>query len=131
MAQFNPVPAYARLEDQLDAVGQRVRGQRIVGGAAWFVAVAVAATWAAALGAHATGTGRWAEAISAAWAVVLAAAAAAWVILPLLMRVPALRVARMLESRVPGLHNGLTNAVLLARADDLRTARTCRPSSTR
>ena len=31
-------------------------------------------------------------------------------------------MARLLESRVPGLHNGLTNSVLLARADDLQAS---------
>ncbi len=120
MAQFPPAAAYLQIADRLDAVGQKVRGQRIVRGFARFAAVAVAATWAATLAAHALGDSRWVVTVRAAWALSLAAAAGAWVLRPLLSRAPAVRVARMLEARVPGLHNGLTNAVLLARAEDLR-----------
>ena len=122
MAQFTPSAAsLLAIEDQLDAVGQQVRGQRIVGGAVRFAAAAVAATWAAVLAAHLLGgTTRWTVAVLAAWAVALVAAAAAWVVRPLLMRSPAVRVARMLEAKLPGLHNGLTNAVLLSRATDLQ-----------
>ena len=113
MAQLTHAAAYLAIEDHLDAVGQRVRGQRIVRGAALFVAAAVVSTWAAALAAHGVGQSRWTWAVLAAWVVALVAAAVAWVLRPLLMRAPAVGVARMLEGRVPGLDNGLTNAVLL------------------
>ena len=120
MAQFPPAAAYLQIADRLDAVGQQMRGQRIVRGAVLFATTAGATTWAAALAADAIGTGRWTAAVLAAWAVVVVAAAVAWVVRPLLMRAPSLHVARLLETRLPGLHNGLTNAVLLSRADDLR-----------
>ena len=120
MAQFTPAAAYLRIEDRLDAVGQQVRGRRIVRGFALFAAAAVAATWAAVLLAHFAGESRWAWVVLAGWVVALVAAAAVWVLGPLLTRTPAVRVARLLEAKVPGLNNGLTNAVLLARADDLR-----------
>ncbi len=121
MTQFTPAAAaYLPIEDQLDAIGQRVRGQRIVRGAVLFGVTALVATWAAALAAHAIGTGRWTWAVLAAWGVAVVAAAVAWVVRPLLSRAPAVRVARLLDAKVPGLHDGLTNAVLLARRDDLR-----------
>jgi hypothetical protein len=125
MAQFTPSAAYLAIEDRLDAVGQQVRGQRIVRGAVLFLAAAVVVTWVAALAAHfigdaSGGTSRWTWVVLAAWAVALVAAAVAWVVRPLLIRAPAVRVARMLESRIPGLNNGLTNAVLLSRARDLQ-----------
>ena len=84
MAQLTPSAAsLLAIEDKLDAVGQQVRGQRIVGGAVRFAAAAVAATWAAALAAHLLGgTTRWTVAVLAAWAVALVAAAVAWVVRP-------------------------------------------------
>jgi hypothetical protein len=121
MAQFTPTAAaYLQIADRLDAVGQQVRGQRIVRGTVLFAATAVATTWAAALAAHFIGESRWAWALLGLWGAGLVVAAAWWVVRPLLARTPAVRVARLLESKVPGLHNGLTNAVLLARSQDLR-----------
>ena len=109
----------------MDAVGQKVRGQRIVRGAVLFAAAVVALTWTAALAAHflgdaTAGASRWTWVVLTLWAAGVAAAAFAWVVRPLMIRAPAVRVARMLEARVPGLHNGLTNAVLLAGAGDLQ-----------
>ena len=56
-------------------------------------------------------------AASIAWLVV---SALLWIGKPLLLRPKAVQIARLIESRVGGLHNGLTNSVLLARAGDLR-----------
>ena len=120
MAQFTPAAAYLQIEDRLDAVGQQVRGQQIVRGGVLFAATAVVATWTAALVANWTGETRASAVVLIGWVAVLLGAAVVYIIRPLLTRTPAVRVARLLEARVPGLHNGLTNAVLLARTDDLR-----------
>ena len=125
MAQFTPAAAYLQIEDRLDAVGQQVRGQRIVRGALLLLAVTVATTWAAALAAHfigvaSGGTSRWTWVVLVAWAAALAVAVGWWFVRPLLTRSPVVGVARLLEGRIPGLNNGLTNAVLLSRAKDLR-----------
>ena len=121
MGSFTPAAAssYLAIEDKLDRVGQQVRGQRIVRGWVLFGTVAGAATWAAVLAAHAVGQGRWGSVLLISWIVALVVSAIVWVVRPLLMRTPPVRVARMLESRVPGLHNGLTNAVQLSRTTDL------------
>ncbi len=125
MAQFTPAAAYLQIEDRLDAVGQQVRGQRIVRGGLLLIAAIVASTWAAALLAHfigdaSGGTSRWTWVVLVAWIVALVAAVVSWLVRPLLIRSPAVGVARMLEDRIPGLNNGLTNAVLLSRAKDLQ-----------
>jgi hypothetical protein len=124
MAQFTPASAYLQIEDRLDAVGQQVRGQRIVRGGLLLLTSGVAATWVAALAAHwigdaSGGTSRWTWVVLAGWLAALGIAVVAWVVRPLIMRSPIVGVARMLEGRIPGLNNGLTNAVLLSRARDL------------
>src|SRR5689334_18970010 len=117
-------PAYLHIADRLDAVGQKYRGQRIARGALRWVSTTIVTTWVAALVAHwlgATSDGRspWTWFVLVAWAVAVVAATFAWILRRLLTRPGVVEVARLLESRVDGLHNGLTNSVLLAHADDL------------
>ena len=55
-----------------------------------------------------------------AWIGGLLASAAWWIGRPIFMRPKPRHVARLVEQRVDGLHNGLTNSLLLAEAEDLR-----------
>src|SRR5205807_1897688 len=59
MTQIAPNASYLVIEDRLDAVGQKYRGQRIVRGAMLWVAGAVVATMAATLAAHFIGQSSW------------------------------------------------------------------------
>ncbi|HSV13546.1 MAG TPA: DUF4175 family protein, partial [Tepidisphaeraceae bacterium] len=124
MTQLAHHPALLQIEDRLDAAGQKYRGQRIVRGAILWLATAIAASWSAALAAHfigavSVGGSVWTYLVLAIWLAVIIAATVVWIVRPLFIRPAAVEVARLLESRVPGLHNGLTNGVLLARAEDL------------
>jgi len=119
MTQLTRHPAYLMIEDELDAIGQKYRVVKIVRGSAlWVGGAGVSSVGAAAL-AHFSGAGRVAAAIFVVWMAWLAVSAGWWVLRPLLLRPRNVEVARLVESRVPDLHNGLTNSVLLARADDI------------
>ena len=122
MSQLNLPASYDQIEDQLDAIGQRWRIVQIVRGlvlwSGWAIVSLVAATFLAA----AAGQGRITIAVLSVWIAWIIFSAALWIGRPLLMRPKLTQVARMIESRVSGLHNGLTNSVLLARADDLRAS---------
>jgi hypothetical protein len=127
MTQLSQNAAYLHIEDQLDAIGQKYRGVRIVRGAILWIAAAVVSSWAAALAAHfigdaSVGHSAWNWVVLAVWVGVMSAATFFWVIRPLMLRPGTVQMARLLESRVPGLHNGLTNSVLLANANDLHTS---------
>jgi hypothetical protein len=124
MTQLAHNPAFLQIEDRLDEIGQKYRGQRIVRGIILWLAGAVVATFAAGLAAHligdaSTGNSRWTWVVIGIWAMSIVATAVIWVIRPLMIRPTAVEVARLLEQRVEGLHNGLTNSVLLAEATDL------------
>ena len=120
MSQLARHPAYLLIEDQLDAIGQKYRAMRILRGAALWVTLALATSVLTALGAHFAGAGAVASTIFAAWLAVLVGSFAWWILRPLLFRPRAVEVARLVETRVDGLHNGLTNSVLLAQAADLQ-----------
>jgi hypothetical protein len=125
MTQLAEFPAYAGIEDQLDAMGQKYRVQRIIRGGILWTAVAIATTWLAILAAHLVGaasSGRsgWTWIIDFVWLVILLGGGIVWIFFPLLIRPKAAAVARLLEARVPGLHNGPSNGLLLAQAEDLR-----------
>ena len=120
MSQMARHPAYLLVEDQLDAVGQKYRVQQILRGGMLFLAGAVLASLGAALAAHILGTGSRTWIVFAIWAVWIALSGAWWVGRPMLLRPKVLQVARLVEKRIAGLNNGLTNSVLLARADDLQ-----------
>ena len=116
MAQLTSHPAYLLIEDKLDEIGQRYRILRILRGGLLFLTAAGALCFLAALAALAAGPGIMAKAVLILWAATLVAAAGIWLLRPLLLRPRAVEVARMVERRVPNLHNGLTNSVLLAGA---------------
>ncbi len=125
MTQLAEFPAYAGIEDQLDAMGQKYRVQRIIRGGILWTAVAIGATWLAILAAHFVGAasgGRsgWTWVIDFIWLGILLGGGIIWIIFPLLIRPKPAAVARLLEARVPGLHNGPSNGLLLAQAEDLR-----------
>jgi hypothetical protein len=127
MTQLSQNAAYLHIEDQLDAVGQKYRGLQIVRGAILWIATAIVASWIAVLSAHfigdaSEGHSGWNWVVLTVWAAVMVAATIFWVIRPLLIRPGTVQMARLLETRVPGLHNGLTNSVLLAHADDLQAS---------
>jgi len=124
MARLAHHPAYLQIEDQLDVLGQKYRVQRIVRGSMLWGASAILATFAAALAADLLSSAnpasyKWVTCLLVAWIVALVAGFLAWFVRPMILRPRSLDVARLVESRVAGLHNGLTNSVLLARRDDL------------
>ena len=119
MTQLDRSDASSRIEDQIDAVGQKYRAQRMIRGAMLFVAFGLVTAIGAALIAHVAGQTRWTTAILILWALWICGSAWQWIARPLLIRPKALEVARFIESRIEGLHNGLTNALLLARRDDI------------
>ncbi len=107
--------------------GRSIAACAIVRGAILFVVAAAVSSFIAALLAHLIGDASashqgWNDVILAAWAAVMLGATVIWVIRPLMIRPGTVQMARLLESRVQGLHNGLTNSVLLARADDLQAS---------
>jgi hypothetical protein len=131
MTQLSPIvshdDAYLHIEDQLDAVGQKYRGMRIVRGIILWIATGVAASWLAALVAHfigdaTAGHSGWNYLVLAFWSLIMIAATIVFFLRPMFIRPSSVEMARLLESRVAGLHNGLTNSVLLAKANDLQAS---------
>jgi hypothetical protein len=120
MSQLSPHPAYLLIEDLLDSIGQKWRSTQILRGFLLFSAFAFLSTFAAATTAHFTAQGFLTTAITILWIAWLIASFAWWILRPLFLRPQNLKVARLVETRIPGLHNGLTNSLLLARADDLQ-----------
>src|SRR4051812_31695108 len=91
MTQLAHHPALLHIEDRLDAVGQKYRGQRILRGAILWLTVAVVASWCAALAANFIGTATvgasiWTYLVLALWAAALIATAIVWIVRPLLIR---------------------------------------------
>src|SRR5687768_6981067 len=112
MTELANHPAYLQIEDQLDLVGQKYRVQRIVRGAVLWVTLAIVSTFLAAIISHWIGAtsagnprGGW---VVGLWLTALIGGALLWIIRPLLIHPKALEVARLIEKRVAGLHNGLT-----------------------
>src|ERR1700722_14912042 len=98
MTQLAEFPALAGIEDQLDAMGQKFRVQRIIRGGILWIAVAIAATWFAILAAHLVGAasgGRsgWTWIIDFIWLAILLGGGIVWIIFPLLIRPKAAAVA--------------------------------------
>ena len=121
MSQVARHPAYLQVEDLLDAIGQRYRVFVLARGCILLSALVVGATVVAALLAGVAGPGWLSRLVLWAYALVLLAGAAWWVVRPLVMKPRLLAMARMVEQRLDGIHNGLTNAVLLAQAEDLES----------
>jgi hypothetical protein len=120
MTQFARHRSYLMIEDKLDAIGQKYRGLRIMRGAMLFVIIAAAATVLASLIAHFAGQGHVARGTLFAYMGVIAGGFVWWIVRPVLLRPANVEMARLIETRIPELHNGLTNSVLLARASDLQ-----------
>jgi hypothetical protein len=122
MTQLNLPASYGQIEDQLDAIGQRWRIVKIVRGLLLWAGAGIISLISAALLASATGQGKLSIAILALWLAWILFSAGLWIVRPLLLRPRLAQVARLVEGRVDGLHNGLTNSVLLAQANDLHAS---------
>lgn len=122
MSQPSTHPSCLQVLDRLDELGQRLRVVRLARGAVLLATTLLAVTPLAGLIAHFGGPGAWSYAALSLWLATLACAGFAWFVKPMLVRPRAAQVARLVETRVPNLHNGLTNVVLLARADDLQAS---------
>ena len=120
MSQAASHPALVRIADEIDAVGQRLRLFRILRGGMLWAAGLVVSTFLACIIAHLAREGRGTIGLSIVWIAWLIGSFAWWLGRPLLMRPRAIAVARLVEQRVDGLHNGLSNSLLLAEADDLQ-----------
>lgn len=122
MSQLSTHPACLEILDRLDALGQKLRVVRLARGGLLLLTTLLLATPLAGLIAHLGGPGAWSYAALSLWLAALGFGAFAWFVRPMLIRPRAAQVARFVETRVPGLHNGLTNVVLLSRADDLQAS---------
>jgi hypothetical protein len=119
MSQIAPTGSLLQIEDQIDTIGQKYRAQRIVRGAMLWVGCAAAATIVASFVANYAGQGIAAKAVMWVWVGWLVASALQWFARPMLIRPDPVEVARLVESRIGGLHNGLTNSLLLSRREDI------------
>ena len=117
-----PQPDIAAVTAALDTIGQRYRLHRLVRGGIIWASVAAVTLFAGGLLANAAGPGAIARCTLAAVAILLLGTAVALCGLPLFRRQRPEWVARLIECRVGGLHNGLTNALSLARRDDLQAS---------
>lgn len=123
MTQLN-LNSYALIEDRLDAIGQRYRVLRLVRGILLFVGGAIVASLVLGLAAHfvgqrTAGQSAWLWAIVAVWGAWLVSSFAMWIGRPLIFRPRNMEMARLVESRVDGLHNTLTNSLLLPQSKDI------------
>jgi hypothetical protein len=121
MSQLAPFANYGLIEDQLDAVGQKYRGFLLVRGIMLFVATALVVSMGAGLLGFLLREGVVTMLVLAGWLAAVLAAGAWFVLKPLLMRPRPLEVARLVETKIPDLYNGLTNSVQLAAATDLHS----------
>ena len=112
-------PAYYEIEDRIDAIGQKYRVQRLFRGMLLWVGGIVVASFVAAMSAHFLGVGFWTRGVFVAWCLWILVTTGMWIVRPLLIRPDPVEVARFIESRIEGLHNGLTNGLLLSRREDL------------
>ncbi len=120
MTEFAPNTVFPQIEDRLDVVGQQFRVQRLVRGAVLFISTLAVSTVLACVLASWTGSGPAVLLVPAVWLAGMAVAFFFWIVKPLALRVQPAQIARLLEARVEGLHNGLTNSVLLARRADIQ-----------
>src|SRR5690554_4299973 len=122
MTQLARHPSYLLIEDRLDALGQRYRVWRLVRGGMLFAGCGIVLTLAAALLAHWMREGWATTLVLVAWAAWMVGSVVVWLVRPMLIRPRAVEVARLVESRIDGLHNGLTNSVLLASTPDVQAS---------
>lgn len=115
-------PDLDALTQRLASVAARYRVQRVIRGAAIWVAATLATLVLAGLLAHATGAGMLAKLVGVLTLTAIVVMAL-WQIVWPLVRTPRREwLARLVEQRVDGLHNGLTNALLLAQRDDVQAS---------
>jgi len=119
MTQLSQNKALSLIEDQLDSIGQKHRLAQIMRGLMLWTAWGIVAATAAALAADAFGQGTPALCVVAILGVWLCASALFWIARPIITRTSTVTTARLVERRIGGLHNGLTNSVLLARSPDI------------
>lgn len=122
MTHLSHHQAYLLIEDQLDAIGQKYRIVRLVRGAMLFVGVGLLVSLAGALVAHLAGEGWVSRLVLVTWIAWMLGSLAIWIVQPLLIRPRTIEIARLVENRIDGLHNGLTNSVLLAHSADVRNS---------
>lgn len=122
MSQLDTHASCLQILDRLDELGQKLRVVELARGGLRLVTTLLVVTPVAGLVAHLGGPGAWSYAAMATWLTTLALGVVAWFIRPMLIRPRPAQVARFVETRVPGLNNGLTNAVLLSRAADLQSS---------
>jgi len=120
VTDLNIHPAWLRIEDRLDAMGQKFRAWRLVRGVCVALLIIVTTTLLAVAAAHAISVHQpngsvWNRVILVVWGLITAAALLRGVLWPMLFRPRADDVARLLESRVGNLHNGFTNALQLSK----------------
>ncbi len=120
MTQLTRHPAYLVIEDKLDAIGQKYRVFQMARGLILWTPCAAGSCVAAALLSHWAGPGKLAWTIFVTWGLWIVLSGFWWLLKPMLLKPRAVQVARLVEQRVEGLHNGLTNSVLLAKANDLQ-----------
>lgn len=119
MTQLTRHPASLVIEDQLDAIGHKHRLVQLVRGAMLWVAWGLFAATASALAADVLGQGWPSQCVLALLSAWLILSAGHWMARPLLARPSPVTVARLVEQRVDGLYNGLSNTVLLGQAADI------------
>src|ERR1700722_975466 len=127
MTQLARHPAYLMIEDRLDVIGQKYRVQRLLRGMMLWIVAALASTIAAAAAAHyiagsdvTPGHTLALRALLGAWVLWLIGSASLWIFRPLIFRPSSIEIARLVETRIAGLNNGLTNSVLMANTEDLQ-----------
>lgn len=108
----------AQVLDLLRRIGRRHAVVSAVRGLIVWVGVAAVVCLLVVLGA-ATGGPAWAMPLLIAGGSVLAVAAVLLIVWPLVRRPDPAAMARLVESRVDGLHDGLSNVLRLSRASDL------------
>jgi Domain of unknown function (DUF4175) len=117
--QTSQHPAYLMIENQLDLIAQKYRLLRVVRGAMLWVAMAAAVSLAATIALDLIGPGKLASMVLVVWIGLLIAMGVHWIVRPLVEKVRSVQIAQIVERRIDGLHNGLTNSVLLAQSPDL------------
>ena len=122
MSLLAPPSAYYQIEDRLDAIGQKYRVQRILRGVLLWMAALVVASFVGILAANWLGHGLATRTVAVIWALTVIFSTWRFLIRPLLIRPGNVEVARFIESKVEGLHNGLTNGLLLSGREDLATS---------
>ena len=115
----SPDAAFAPIADRLDLIGQQYRILRLARGGILFVGYAITVLVTASILAGVAGQGRAAAMVLVVAAAWMIGSALIWLVRPFLLRPTPVQIARLVESQVPELHNGLTNSVLMAAREDL------------